>query len=264
MSLQVYIPTRGRVGWNKQLTLRKFLDLSSHKPILVCPPDEVRSHRDYYVRVVGCPGINIGQTRQHILETSGSDIVVMADDDMTFAYRPNPELPKLKVCPSLDPMLRLIRDCVDKGYVHGGIGPRQGNGLLKKQTIYDTQGCYQDVGRVNNFHYFDRVRFLSTGVKFDDWEVMEDFYVTLRLLQLGLPNRIIQNYVWDQGTSGASGGCSIYRTLDRHNAAAAKLAEHFPNIVRLVTKTSTSAWFDGKPRNDVVVQWKKAYAGSGS
>jgi hypothetical protein len=90
---------------------------------------------------------------------------------------------------------------------------------------------------------------------------MEDFDLTLQLLRLGKPNRVFFEYCWNQRDSGATGGCSKYRTPEMQSDAAHRLAEMHQGFVKLVTKKSkdtSTSWKGMKERVDVIVSWRKA------
>lgn len=264
--LTVYIPTRGRIGWIRQPTLRDFLEYSSIRPVLVCPEDEYLAHKEYYRNVVACPLKGIGPTRQFILETSEADVICMVSDDMRFCYRPEVTVPKLDRCRDLDPMLTLIEDYVSEGFIHGGIGARQGNNRKLANTprkgVFVNNHLIMDCERVNDFHFLDRRKVLKTKVRFDQLTVMEDFHYTLSLLRQAWPNRVIHDYVWNQEASGKEGGCSLYRTNDVQTQGAIGLKKAFPKYVELKKKKSkdtSTSWQDMKVRMDVKVYWTKAY-----
>ena len=99
-------------------------------------------------------------------------------------------------------------------------------------------------------------------VKFDRIQFMEDFDVTLQLLRAGKPNRLLHAWCHDQVTSNAPGGCSTYRTLAKQGVAAHSLKKLHPEFVRVVEKTTKTAW-GGATRTDVQIAWKKAYKSSG-
>lgn len=267
MSIRVYIPTRGRVGLNRQVTLREFVRCSQHEPILVCPPGEARAHKRYWPMVMSCPADGIGPTRQWVLENSSADVVVMASDDLRFFYRPDPGKIKLEKCQDLDPLVDLMGRCVKDGYVHGGVGARNQNHNKdldgqRVRGLLDRGHCFVDCERVNDLHYVDREAVLSLGARFDRLPVMEDFYFTLTLLCRGVPNRVIHDYVWNQEGSGWDGGCSIYRTAEVQAEGARGLAAAFPQWVRLVTKKSKDTsphWRGIKERLDVSVYCWRAY-----
>lgn len=274
MNLQVYIPTMGRVGHMNQITLREFQQLSDHVPIIVCPLEEAAAHKKYSKRVVVCEQHGIGKVRQWILENSDADIVVMADDDMYFSYRPVPDQIKLERCKDLRPLLKFIEALATPfdsqkgglGYIHGGVGARQGNNRKAGATKRDGEML---VGhwvvlceRVNNFHFFHRKAFLAQKIRFDHLPVMEDFFVTLSLLTRGFPNVVIHDYVWNQRGSGAIGGCSSYRTAQVQAQGAEGLHKAFPQFVRVVEKESkdtSPSWREFKSRKDVIVSWWKAW-----
>jgi hypothetical protein len=92
-------------------------------------------------------------------------------------------------------------------------------------------------------------------------KVMEDFDVALSLLTKGYENAIINTVAHNQKGSGAVGGCSVWRTPQVQAQAALKLAELYPGIVKVVEKTTKTAW-GGGTRTDVTIQWKAAYAKS--
>jgi len=265
-SIQIYIPTLGRTGMNKQVTLREFLEYSSYKPILICPPGEYAIHRTYYNRVLSCHKKGIGPTRQWILDHSSADIVFMVDDDMRFSYRPDPKEIKLERCTELDPMVELVIKTVwEDGFIHGGIGARQGNNRKDMQTKRkgELSGGHliQDCERVNNVHFMNRKLVNDLGARMDQLTVMEDFHFTLTLLTKGFPNRVIHDYVWNQEGSGKTGGCSLYRTPEVQEQGANGLHEAFPEFVKVVTKVSkdsSPSWKSFKERKDVIIQWLKA------
>jgi len=57
--------------------------------------------------------------------------------------------------------------------------------------------------------------------------------------------------------SGASGGCSAFRTMDLHSDNAQLLAKLHAPYVKVVRKETKGAW-GGGARTDVIVYWKKA------
>lgn len=252
MEYNVFIPTRGRIGLNRQPTLRNMLAKSKIRPVLVCPPEEEKLHRRYHDRILPCPEYGIGKTRQFIMTNTKKPAVVMVDDDMDFAERRPPDYLSgdLQMQECLDPMFQWVSDKLDEGYVHGGISARQGN-----QNKEDLEW---ENGRVNNFHFFKVDTFIGEGCSFDAVPVMEDFYVTLTLLSLGYPNVISYQYCWNQRGSGNEGGCSIYRTLNVQARGADLLHERFPDFVKVVEKESRGGSVFSGTRKDVIIQWRQA------
>ena len=89
-------------------------------------------------------------------------------------------------------------------------------------------------------------------------DVMEDFDINLQLLRQGKPSKISYYYAQGQKSSNAEGGCSEWRTIEVHNAWAEKLHALHRDFVKVVEKETKTAW-NGMPRKDVNVQWKRAY-----
>jgi hypothetical protein len=268
--VEIYIPTLDRIGLHRQITLKQFWEHSVYKPILVCPEDEVKHHLKYTSEVLGCPKKGIGKTRQWILRKSRAKIVIMSDDDMRFQYRPDPLISKLKEYPDLNELVYLIKRCVHKGYIHGGMADRNGNNRVDcsspRKGVADYGGVFIDCIRVNNFHYVHRRKVLDLGIKFNRLPVMEDFHFTLSMLLAGYANRVIYNYVWRQDASGGTGGCSTYRTPEVQARGANGLHKAFPDFVTVVdkeTKDTSNYWEGMKTRKDVRVQWLQAARAGG-
>lgn len=281
LPLAVYIPTRGRVGLNRQITLREFLTKSATVPTLVCPEDEVAAHREYHPQVVGhgCDGISA--TRQWILDMLPGAVQVVVDDDKRFYRRPDPLSPTLAtaVPGDLDNMLRVITECVRLGYAHGGVAMRQRNGFKDLAAKIDKRGkefvrCYgyvrdghvfEDCERAIGCHFYARNRVRAAGLRYDAVPLIQDMYGTLTLLRAGLPNTIIYSFCHNEVGSNAAGGCSLFRTPELHAAAAETLARDFPGVVRVTTKVAKASspnWVGMKTRTDVHVQFLKAYLAS--
>lgn len=257
MDLTVYIPTRGRISL-EHITLNEMKRYSTLKPIVVCPPSEANHYKNYASsEVLECPVNGIGPTRQFILENAKTQGVVMLDDDMYFSYRPQPAEPRpLERIVTLDPMFQWISDQLDTGYVHGGISARQGN----QNVLYPWTDCI----RVNNSHFFDAEAYRKTGLKFDALPVMEDFYISLKLMQMGYPNRVAYHFCWSQRGSGAKGGCSLYRTAEVQALAAEALSDFFPDYVKVVEKESDSQKGMMVKRKDVNISWLKMWEQEGA
>lgn len=182
--------------------------------------------------------------------------VLMLDDDMDFCYRPdisNPALETIKDAERFEAMFKLLEQWLEEGFVHIGLAARQGSNHFLGPEIY------RDVTRMMNAYAYDVQALQKLNVEFSRVPVMEDFDLTLQLLRKGYPNRVSYQYVWNQRGSGAEGGCSSYRTAEMQMTAALKLKELHPEYVTVVTKAAGSVWVDMKEREDVRVQWQKAY-----
>ena len=187
---------------------------------------------------------------------SGIDKLVMLDDDLRFDVRRMDERGKFYVAADKD-VLKLF-DKMEKmldTYAHVGVLSREGGNREEKSTKECTRMMRVLAYHVNTFK--------DERIKFDRLPLQEDFDVTLQLLRKGYPNLVLCEWVNGQGTSGAKGGCSHFRTLELHNENAVKLARLHDPFVKVVSKQTKGAW-GGNPRLDVMVQWKKAFESSQS
>jgi hypothetical protein len=185
----------------------------------------------------------------------------MSDDDMRFCFRsPTIYDTKLTMSENLTPMIERVMYLHRLGYIHGGIGARQGNNTLDTRVVYDEKNdvMYQRCTRVNNFHFLDRKKVLEAGARFDELPVMEDFHFTLTLMTQGHPNAVLTSYCWNQRGSNQKGGCSTYRNAAVQRQGAEGLRDAFPDLVQVIEKQSKSQWKGMETRADVRISWAKA------
>lgn len=260
----IAIPTAGRAS--KQVTLRSLKSTGlAANTVLVVPDRERVNYLNVGHAVVLTPGdvTGIAATRHWILtdlaRSRGERYVCMLDDDMDFCWRPDmssPELVTIKDHARLKAMLDTLEGWLQGGFVHVGLSARQGNNHEHQP--------YKDATRMMNAYAYDCERLgklMDAGlVTMGRTPVMEDFDLTLQLIKLGLPNRVSYEYCWNQRGSGAEGGCSTYRTSEMQAAAAHRLSELHPGVVRVTEKNSPSQRGAMAQRVDVTVQWAKAYA----
>jgi hypothetical protein len=268
----IAIPSRGRPEWKKQVTLRNFIDMKSKRKIVLCLPEkEGRRYRNNVLPTIG-DRLNmevvyvpeayngIGPTRKWILTELAAQQqerhILMLDDDMDFCYRPemsNPALETIKEPERLEAMFLQLELWLTEGFVHVGLAARQGS------NHFLGPGTYRDVTRMMNAYAYDTHALQQLGIELGRMPLMEDFDLTLQLLRKGYPNRVSYQYVWNQRGSGAEGGCSIYRTPEMQLEASVLLQKYHPDYVTVVTKKAGTVWKDMEEREDVIVQWQKAY-----
>jgi len=257
--MEIYIPTIGRV--NRQVTLKHIPKRWLKKTYLIIPKKELKEYsvlKEEYkgLSIVGITAKGISKTREWILNNATDRYVLMLDDDMDFCYRPDmasPVLETLTEHSQIDEMLMHIQKLIKK-YPMVGISARQGNNRIDIPV--------KECTRAMNAYAFDRTVLAKARINFGRLKVMEDFDLTLQLLRKGYKNAVIYDYCWNQRTSGAVGGCSLYRTPEMQAEAAHKLKKLHPDFVKVVEKESKSAWKGLEVRTDVTVQWKKAYQSS--
>ena len=204
-------------------------------------------------KVVSIPNeINfISGKRQWILENFKPH-VCMLDDDMNFFKRnENGKLRNASENDMVD-VFNLLEKWLNEGLIHVGVSSRFGNNRIAEDFF---ENC-----RMSNFYAFNSQKICELGVRFDRLPVMEDFDLTLQLLEKGYKNRVTYQYAWGQAKSGMKGGCSEYRDFLMQRKTAMKLALLHPGIVKPVFKESKTDWENiGTGRVDVKVSWKRAY-----
>jgi hypothetical protein len=253
--IPIYIPTRGRM--NNQVTWQSIGPEGREHAVLVCPQDEVNWHTKqgrYCLNRGDLKGIN--NVRQFILEHAveqGHDKIIILDDDLIFGRRIHGLAPNLRKTnqEEMHELWERMGSMLDS-YVHVGVSPRQMNDKHFPHV-------FKEGMRQNAVHGIQPKVLHKENIRYDTMELMEDYYVTLSLFNLGYPNYVIVDWTWDQrGASGAAGGCSSYRNAELQERASLALAEKFPDYVKAVQKQTKTGWDGMKTRWDVRVQWRKA------
>lgn len=254
--MQIFIPTYGRA--KEQVTLSHLL-LADCKVTLVVQEREAllyssRWHSQHMDIVVLPDHIRtISTTRDYIIANCKDESILMLDDDLDFATRREDDPSKFR--PSnpddISRMLEEVRFMLEEHlYPFVSIGAREGGNRNTEPVLYNTRAM-RALGYRTDFLEENKITFAPM-------ELMEDFHVALQILLAGGTLAIANRWVTNQRRgSNAPGGCSSYRTLEKHGEAAVKLAERYPKYVTVVEKQTKTAW-NGEPRLDVRVAWKRA------
>jgi len=254
--MQIFIPTRGRVFQETYTSLPLELQKQIH---FVTDADD-RCISGSEETVLRSPVKGIGPTRQWIIERCHyiykDTKCVMIDDDLVFATRREDESTKFRESTpeEITTLFGSISACLDS-YAHVGVSTREGGNRDTNPYAFNTRLLRVLAYRV------DVLR--RESIRFDRLELMEDFDVTLQLLRRGYANAKVNWMVHNQRSSNSPGGCSTYRTLEKQSQAARGLRELHPEFVSVVTKKTKTAW-NGKERQDVIVQWKRAFCADNS
>lgn len=195
----------------------------------------------------------ITNKRQFIFEQCaalGKDKVLMLDDDLVFARR-RKDNPTLFLPATDDDLLEAVNEMEDAldDYPHVGFGHREGGNRRPETQLFNT--------RMMRALGWNVPWIMKKPYKINDVRLMEDFYMTLKLLTDGEQTCCLNWIVTNQKGSGTAGGCSTYRTAEMQAEAALTLKRHFPDFVEVVTKETKGAWGGGE-RVDVRIQWKRA------
>lgn len=247
----IYIPSRGRLV--KQPTYDTLVD-SGFDVVIVCPPEEVRSHESKRRAALACPVQGIMATRQWIVDNATDRKVLMFDDDLRFAERTlaNPGRFVNADARSVRTMLLRLEALLDQVPL-AGLGNRGGANRVEPHNIPVAMNK-----RLFDVHCLDTEWFHREGIRYRQ-EFMEDFDVSLQAHLKGYPSALLTTHTKDNiGGANAGGGCSMYRTLDRQARAARQLAATWPGFVsiREVQAKSKGEW---STRIDVKVKWVEAF-----
>lgn len=249
--MQILIPTYGRKA--KQTTWDNLPPSVRERTKFVVQGkewDEYWCRTQYPVVVLPEWITTVGPTRQWIIDNFMGKVLLL-DDDLVFATRRQEDLGKFK--PStpedIEEMVDTIEVTLDSIPVVGVCAREGGN----RQTEY-----WSDNTRITRVTGLDTRILSHNDVRYDRTPVMEDFDMLLQMLKLGYPNVSLNNWVHNQGGSNTKGGCSTYRTPEIQTEAANKLHELHEPFVKVVKKTTKTAWGGGE-RTDVNVQWKRAF-----
>lgn len=258
--MDIIIHTAGRVKFPQQHTLRYL-----HEAGIRCTLVVQQSQVEDYAKMIGPHDLyclppyvkRLAETRDHIIhDMPGSDHVVFMDDDLDFAVRRSDDRTKFRqVQPGdLEAMFsRMDRMLLACPMV--GIGSREGGNRVVEPEVYNT--------RIMRVLGFRRSFLKERHLTFSPLVVMEDFHINLQILRAGQDTCVLNNWVSNQhGGSDAPGGCSVYRTADVQTESAKLLASRHPGFVKVVEKTTKTAW-GGGTRTDVIVSWKRARASAG-
>ena len=249
--LWIYIPTLGRV--DKQVTIRNIPSDWLPKTRLVVMPEEYEELKSKYGDcVIVCPNRGLSPTRQWIIDTCPSRYVIMIDDDVTFYKRHEGIRLRRATTEETSELFYLMLTYLKSGIAAVGISPRHTN-----RYVYPDD--YKDIGKMYGVYAIDTEIIRKHGITFR-LPLMEDYDITLCLLEAGYKNRIIYNYAWNQPASGAEGGCSLFRNQKLQKECAEQLAKLHPESVNVVIKKTAYSWKGlGQVRHDVNFKWAKAY-----
>jgi hypothetical protein len=243
----------GRVG--QQVTLKGIPEAIRRLVVLVVYEREAESFPGCNVMVVPSHVRGIAAKREYIMQVHDvakfGPHIVMLDDDLRFFVRMFSDPTKFQKATDED-VIAMFNQIGTQllEFAHVGVLGREGGNRVNEEFIYNT--------RMMRVLAYDVNVFRKESIDFERGGNMCDFDVTLQLLRKGYKNCVLADWVQDQGTSNAPGGCSLTRSSDVQEADARRLQANFPRFVKLVTKTTKTAW-GGQDRTDVVVQWKRAF-----
>jgi len=256
--MRIYIPTAGRVHAQRTVQALGPELCAAYRATLVCPKSEAATLLRNYpgIGVVTFGGKGMGSKRQHILDNSDDQHVLMLDDDLgSWSARiesPDGSVRYLKATQAqIRAVLRSLPDLL-RTHGHGCIGHR---------LFANSRPAIAHTTRHLRALAYDRDYLHRTGVKFR-LPLMEDFDVQLQLMAYGAFGFQLNTITHEQTGSNSSGGCSAWRTPALQAATAAKLVKLHPHCVSVVQKRQKNANGGWGTRTDVRINWAKAVCSS--
>jgi hypothetical protein len=251
--MKIFIPTYGRS--DRQVTFDGLPKALQASAVLVVQRSEAKLYDDKYPLLVCTPSVtSIATKRQWIVDyarKASHQHIVMLDDDLRWAERRTDEPDKFAASDAKS-ITRLFATLAKqlKSSAHAGVSAREAAHTNPDPLRFST--------RMTRVLGYDVEVLGREKIRFDRLPVQEDFDVTLQLLRKGYANTVINGWVHNQDGSNARGGCSTFLTPEMQADTSRKLAELHHPFVKVVEKTTKTAW-GGATRVDVVVQWKQAF-----
>ena len=263
--IPVYVPSRGRaderVRKGPAAQMPEGCDVT-----YVVSPEEIGRYavaltwEGVSAKVVSCPlQPNIAAVRHWIglrARSLGQDRFVICDDDVGFLVRRGEDTWQLRGTEpdEVRQMLEWMDSSLAGGVQNVGISAREGNSHSGKGS---TEELARQNVRLMRVQGFQTEAFLAC--EHGRTRVMEDFDVSLQILEAGGSN--LCSFWWSQGQSRTNedGGCSEWRTHEVHEQAVRRLAELHPGLVTLTQKQNKTDADGFGTRVECIVQWKSAY-----
>ena len=166
---------------------------------LVVRPNERNQHQHANLLILPEEVQKIAAVRHWLVHRNDElgNKIVMMDDDMVFAARRTDDPTKFRHMEDedYDTMFEALRDALGE-YAHVGISHREGANRNTNKFVE----CSRQMRVLGYQRNILRAEAVTGRTK-----VMEDFDVTLQLLRRGMPNRILNSWVHNQGGSDTRG-----------------------------------------------------------
>lgn len=264
--MNIYIPSRARYAarflLGRYTPLSWITDQLAPRCFYVVRSDEFDEYK-VALRGAGVGVLDCGLTqtvadkRQWIAEHAQGNkepTFLMCDDDVALYVRKSPSVWTLRY-PTSHEINGLFDqfDVLLEKYAQVAISAREGNNRAGvgpfPLILENTRALRMYAYRTQDYLRIEPNRLTE----------MMDFDTTLQLLKQGHKNAVVHYWANGQPMSQYDGGCSIYRDLITHDAAARQLAAYHPGLVRLRQQKSKSHQNGFGDRTEVTVSWSAAY-----
>jgi hypothetical protein len=254
----IVIPTLGRI--EKQHTYNNLPEQLKNITRFVVRDFEYDSFCQKYgeVKVIKLPTDikNIAETRDYIKEYFTENRYWVFDDDLTFCTKTyvmvdgKPKwLSGIMTEQDFDVMIHWANETFDNGIPICG---------LDASSIIPSTKAWPQKSNSRILHNVcvNGPAIEDYNLVFDRTIASEDLDFLLQCLSYGLENRINTHLRVAGSIENSVGGCSVYRTLEVHNASNLKLSELWPGYVKTKISNNTSKLGKGEIVN-LYIQWKK-------
>ena len=254
------IPTYRRT--DKQLTWRKLPKKWQEVTYLIVDKEDQEKLSDYQTMLCPVQGTSIGHVREWIAQNFvGKRYGVFDDDIYEFCYTrrfgQEEEYPlyntKLWV-EAYDDMFNIIDLQMDAGFHMGGLDVCWNPPIMDKDIKY----CNRQAG----VHFYDGAAYPFENLEWNDIPYAEDYNIILQYLTKGNRNFTSYRYRTRPTVTQTAGGCSISRTIEKHNDTMNKLKAKFPEFVNLREKETKLGEWGSTKKLAANIQWTKAYQSS--
>lgn len=266
----IAMTTRGRI--DNQKTLQRLHPEVLKCVSIFCHPGELSQHKKNWgdkvrsIEEYDPEAKNLAEIREWLAFNAPGDKIIFMDDNIDFSIRRTRDDSLLTLIKKnytdeeireyQTEMFNWMWDNLDEEKIAiTGISFR-GFNLCSDPEIEMNKRFFALWG-LNVKKYYSQV---NQPIYMSDWPIKEDFATGIAMRRMGY-NIIVNNKFAFGKPSGANckGGCSTYRNVELMNSESKRMAEAFPDIVKLKVKKSKN-WngdFKGKEAIDVVIYWSK-------
>ena len=259
--MKFIIPTLGRI--NKQKTFSSIPGKFKNSVIFIVQSHEYEEMCDKFPDndVLKLPEEikTIGPTRQWIFDNFRNDLIFVLDDDLEFTLRePKGELQdeswKQSSVQTEEAFKQLLQEVVydrlDAGNYFGSMMPVW---VKPSSAVYP---FYHNYRNMTNCWFYNKN---LPDLDFTRVPYAEDFDVTLQLISKGYSNSVSTKWIAICSETNSEGGCSVHRTLERHNESQIELGKLWPDFVTVKDKEVKSGPWKGQIKKSTRIQFAKAF-----
>lgn len=269
-NIYIALTTRGRVDVQKTLQILH-PDVLKHVS-LFCHPGELKAHKKNWggkvklIEEYDSGTKNLAEIREWLAYNAPDGKIIFMDDNIVFGVRQEGyKTPRAlnknnftdkEIRDYQIEMFNFLWDSLDrKDVAIAGISFRPFNREGMPETEMNKR--FFAIWGLNTKKYYSQRK---EPVYMLDWPIKEDFAAGIAVRRLGYNILLTNKFAFDKNNgSNAKGGCSNYRNVEMMNRETKRMAEAFPDIVRIKVRNNKN-WggdFKDKESLDVIIQWSK-------